>query len=137
MLKSFENLSGKELTQQYWIKEDDIWKETATVRELNVLSTRALTMYFYSTVYELLKKELGGNVIAAEVHSDIKHFAITPKDTKITLNVKIDYVKENHIYISGKAYDEREQIGAASFERVITTFDVIKRKCSEKTVEKS
>jgi len=135
MPKSYEYLLGKELTQQYWIREEDLWKETPVVSQLKVLSTRALISFFYSTVYELIKREIGADTVAADVHTEINHFAITPEKVKVTIIIKVDYVKENHLFVTGKAYDETEQIGSASFERVITSFDAIKRRSLEKSPE--
>jgi len=135
MPKSYEYLSGKELTRQYWVREEDLWNETPVVNQLKVLSTRALISFFYSTLYELIKREIGADVVAADVHTEIKHFAVTPEKVKVSINIKVDYVKENHLFITGKAYDEKEQIGSASFERVITSFDAIKRRSLKKSPE--
>ncbi len=132
MVNNFIFLKGKNLKKQFVVQDKDLWTENDEVKEVSVLSTRALQSKIYGISHELLQRELGYQTVAAVVNSHLNHFAITPRDMMVTIDVTIKEVFGNHLFFSVEIYDEVEKIGSGSFERVLVSSEYLKRKVNEK-----
>jgi predicted thioesterase len=129
---SYAFLQGKEETMQFIVEEDLIWRENQIVREMGVLSTHALFIKAFEMTDHVFKKNIGHDIVAAVVSSDMEHLGVTPLSMRVTMKIKIEKVEGNHICFSFEAYDETEKIARGDIERVIVSPEYLKRKLEEK-----
>jgi predicted thioesterase len=131
---SYSFLQGKEETMQFVVELDLIWRENSIVREMGVLSTHALFIKAFEMTDHVLKKNIGYDIVAAVVSSNMENLGITPLSMRVTMKIKIEKVEGNHIYFVFEAYDEMEKIAGGEIERVIVSPEYLKRKLEEKRI---
>jgi len=127
-----DHVLGKETICQFHVEDPYFWEEEGVSHEIRVLATHVLIEKWMEMTLVFFRGLLPMGVMPAICNFQIRHVAVTPAGSVVTLKIKLAERQGNHLFFALEAFDEFEQIATGSCERVLVSNEFLSRKMAVK-----